>query len=133
MSQILEKIALQCLNGAENNTMSFPEILSILKGAGFDGYMVDFRRKSATYYMCEGGCIDLPITISDLTVAELFQVKLIQNAIHEAQQMVDDYSYRGFCQKVTTGGCAGYIVSLSGERAVYFGRSGEMHTEYFPQ
>jgi hypothetical protein len=30
-------------------------------------------------------------------------------------------------------GCAGYIVSFSGRRVVYVGRTAEVHTEYFPQ
>jgi hypothetical protein len=30
-------------------------------------------------------------------------------------------------------GCAGYIVSFTGRRAVYFGRNAEIHVECFPQ
>ena len=31
-----------------------------------------------------------------------------------------------------TAGCAGCIVSLLGQRVVYYVRTGETHTEYFP-
>jgi hypothetical protein len=35
-----------------------------------------------------------------------------------------------FCAKFA--GCAGYLASLLGRRTVYFGRTGETHTEYIP-
>jgi hypothetical protein len=41
-------------------------------------------------------------------------------------------AYKGFCEKVLAAGCAGYIVSLAGRRAVYFGRTAETHVELFP-
>jgi uncharacterized protein YbcV (DUF1398 family) len=42
------------------------------------------------------------------------------------------YTYQGFCSKVAGAGCAGYVVSLLGRRVLYYGRTGETHTEYFP-
>ena len=35
-------------------------------------------------------------------------------------------------EKVLAAGCVGYIVSIVGRRAVYFGRSAETHVELFP-
>jgi hypothetical protein len=47
--------------------------------------------------------------------------------------LVPGYTYQGFCRKVTElGGAAGYFVSIVGKRVLYFGVSGETHTEYFP-
>ncbi len=43
------------------------------------------------------------------------------------------YTYRGFCEKAAAAGCAGYLVSFSGRRALYFGRDGATHVEPFPQ
>lgn len=57
----------------------------------------------------------------------------MQAAIREAQALVPGYSYRGFCEKAAAAGCALYIVSFSGRRAAYVGRSGDTHTEHFPQ
>jgi len=34
---------------------------------------------------------------------------------------------------VVAAGCTGYLVSFPGQRAVYFGRTGETHVEHFPQ
>ena len=40
--------------------------------------------------------------------------------------------YREFCARIAASGCVGYLVSLAGRRAVYYGRTGETHVEYFP-
>jgi len=57
---------------------------------------------------------------------------VVADAIREAQQMIPGYSYNKFCAKVMDAGCAGYLVSLIGKRVVYYGRTGEIHTEHFP-
>jgi uncharacterized protein YbcV (DUF1398 family) len=56
----------------------------------------------------------------------------VREAIREAQQAAESYTYKGFCDKVAGAGCAGYLVSFPGRRVLYFGRTGETHTEYFP-
>jgi uncharacterized protein YbcV (DUF1398 family) len=66
-------------------------------------------------------------------IAGSFGISAVQAAIREAQQLVPGYTYAGFCAKVMAAGCAGYIVSFVGRRAVYFGRTAETHIEHFPQ
>ena len=68
-----------------------------------------------------------------MPVAEAFDTAAIQAAIREAQQLVPGYTYKDFCRKVMDAGCAGYIVSFSGRRAVYFGGTAETQVEHFPQ
>ncbi|MFT4089605.1 MAG: DUF1398 family protein [Asticcacaulis sp.] len=126
------EIAKHCLEGAEANTLSFPQIVGILNAAGFEGYMIDFRRADATYYLPDGETVELPIPPVSAPVATQFNAAAIQSAIYEAQQQTPDYSYTGFCTKVAAAGCAGYIVSITGRRVVYFGRTAEIHTEHFP-
>ena len=65
-------------------------------------------------------------------VAATFDAVAIQATVREAQALVPGYTYQGFCAKVTAAGCAGYMVSLLGRRAVYFGRTAETHVELFP-
>ena len=112
--------------------MSFPEGLRLLMDAGFDGYAVDFRKACRTYYRPEGTALTLETTPVATAVAADFDAAAVQAAIREAQAMVSGYTYRGFCAKVAGAGCAGYLVSLSGRRVLYYGRSGETHTEHFP-
>jgi uncharacterized protein YbcV (DUF1398 family) len=125
-------IARATLNGAETNEMTFPQSVKMLMDAGFDGYAVDYRRSARTYYMPDGRTLELEIPRTEASVAERFNGSAVIEALREAQALVPGYTYRGFCEKVVKAGCAGYIVSLLGKRVLYFGRTGETHTEYFP-
>jgi uncharacterized protein YbcV (DUF1398 family) len=103
----------------------------VLVEAGFDGYAVDFRRSTRAYYMPDGAAIELK-TERTGPVAERFDAAVIKEALREAQALVPGYTYKGFCAKVAGAGCAGYLVSLIGKRVLYYGRTGETHTEIFP-
>ncbi len=124
-------IARATLEGAESGAQTFPDSVRILMEAGFDGYAVDFRCSTRTYYMPDGRTITLKTGMTG-PVAERFDAAAIKAAIGEAQAMVPGYTYQGFCAKVARAGCAGYAVSLLGKRVLYYGRTGEAHTEYFP-
>jgi len=121
-----------CLAGAEANTITFPEIVSMLIREGFEGYAIDFRRCSAIYYLPDGDSVECPTHRIDHPVAAAFDQPLLQAAIREAQQLVPGYTYKGFCEKAASAGCAGYIVSFSGRRVLYYGRTAETHVELFP-
>ncbi|MFC7400393.1 DUF1398 domain-containing protein [Chelatococcus sp. GCM10030263] len=128
-----QKAAAQaCLEGAEGNLMTCPQIVGMLMQAGFEGYAIDFRRATATYYLPDGEGIELPAHRIDAPVAPTFDTTLMQAAIKEAQQQVPGYTYKGFCRKAALAGCASYIVSFSGRRALYIGRTAETHVENFP-
>ncbi|MGH8111844.1 MAG: hypothetical protein ACREPL_07930 [Rhodanobacteraceae bacterium] len=131
MNTYWQDIARTTLEGAESGAQTFPECVRALMEAGFDGYAVDFRCATRTYYMLDGQTITLE-TYRTEPVAERFAANEIKAAIGEAQAMVPGYSYKGFCAKVARAGCAGYAVSLLGKRVLYYGRTGETHTEYFP-
>jgi uncharacterized protein YbcV (DUF1398 family) len=125
-------LARATLEGSESGTMTFPQSLRILMEASFDGYAVDLRRSTRTYYMPNGETIELEMEPTPAPVAEAFDASAVRGAIREAQALVPGYTYKGFCAKVAAAGCAGYVVSLLGRRVLYYGRTGETHTEYFP-
>jgi len=125
-------LARATLEGSESGTMTFPQNLRILMEAGFDGYAVDFRRSTRTYYMPSGEVFELKTAPTSTPVAETFDASVVKEAIHEAQVLVLGYTYKGFCAKVARAGCAGYVVSVLGRRVLYYGRTCETHTEYFP-
>ena len=132
MTKDWKEIARAILEGAEADTMTFPESVRMLMEGGFDGYAVDFRSATRTYYLPDGRTLELQTVRLSVPVAERFDAVVVKDAIREAQQMVPGYSYKKFCAKVMGAGCGGYIVSLLGKRVVYYGRTGEIHTEYFP-
>ena len=112
--------------------MTFPQIVGTLTTAGFESYMVDFRRAVATYYLPDGESIELPAHAAQTAVGAAFDPAALGAAIREAQTLAPGYTYKGFCAKARAAGCAGYIVSFTGRRAVYFGRTAEIHVEHFP-
>jgi len=121
-----------CLEAADSGAMTFPEIVGTLLEAGFESYAIDFRRATATYYLPNGEAIELTAHAVKTAIAPMLDTARMQAALREAQQLVDGYTYRGFCEKAASAGCAGYIVSFSGRRALYFGRTAETHVEHFP-
>jgi uncharacterized protein YbcV (DUF1398 family) len=127
-----KSVAKTCLEGAEDNTLTFPQIVGALMQEGFEGYAIDFRRAVATYYLPDGDSVELPTHKIEVPIAPTFDAAPIQAAIKEAQQLVPGYTYKGFCKKVASAGCAGYIVSFSGRRTLYIGRTAETHVEHFP-
>lgn len=124
--------AAACLKAAETDAKTFPEILSVLSQEDFEGYEVDFRRSVTTYYTTCGKCLTLDMHKVSEPVAATFDATALQRAIREAQEKMHGYTYLGFCKKAVAAGCASYIASLSGRRALYIGRTAETHVEPFP-
>jgi uncharacterized protein YbcV (DUF1398 family) len=125
-------VAAACLQGAESGSMSFPQIVGMLIEAGFESYLIDYRRAIAIYYLPDGDNVELTTHKVEQAVAPVFDAPAIRAAIREAQQLAAGYTYNGFCRKTAAAGCAGYIVSFSGRRVLYFGRTAETHVEHFP-
>lgn len=132
MNAQLKATAHKCLDGAESGAMTFPEIVSTLMEAGFEGYFVDFRRGMVAYYLPSGESVELSGANPPAPVAAHFNAAVVREAIREAQTLAPGYTYKGFVAKVAGAGCAGYIVSFFGRRVLYFGRTAETHVEHFP-
>ncbi|HTO40446.1 MAG TPA: hypothetical protein VL026_05665 [Rhizomicrobium sp.] len=126
-------VAKNCLNAAHNGSLSFPEIVGKLIAAGFEGYTVDYRRNTQIYYLPDGDSVMLDMPPSAGSVAATFDAAGVEALVRWAQANGPDYSYKAFCEKVKTAGCAGYLVSFLGRRVVYFGRTAEIHVEHFPK
>lgn len=125
-------IATACLHAAHDGSLSFPEIVGRLIDAGFEGYSVDYRAHSQTYYPAGAPGIPLIMPGEPPPVAAAFDASAVAAQVAWAQSGAADYSYEGFCQRVTAAGCAGYLVSFPGRRVVYYGRDAQTHVEHFP-
>ena len=132
MNSDLQNIALHAMWAAERGTLTFPEIIAKLLAAGFEGYAIDLRRETATYYRPDDDSVQFETHYTPNPVAPAFDAVALKAAIREAQTLAPGYTYAGFCAKAKAAGCAGYLVSFPGRRATYFGRTGETHTEHFP-
>jgi uncharacterized protein YbcV (DUF1398 family) len=128
-----QDLARTTLEGSESGALTFPQSVRMLTQAGFDGYAVDFRRATRTYHMPDGEALELKTAQTPAPIAVRFDAAIIKEALREAQALVPGYTYKSFCAKVAGAGCAGYLVSFAGKRVLYYGRTGETHTEYFPR
>lgn len=126
-------IAETCLHAAHDGSLSFPEIVGKLIAAGFEGYTVDCRRNSQTFYLPDGDSVALDMQPSAGNVAAAFDATEVARLVRWAQANPAEYSYLAFCEKAKAAGCAGYLVSFPGRRVVYFGRTAEIHVEHFPK
>ncbi len=126
-------VAKACLQAAHDGSLSFPEIVGRLIAAGFEGYTVDYRRDSQTYYLPDGDSVAWDMPQSGGSVAAMFDAAAVERLVRWAQANPADYSYIAFSQRVKAAGCAGYLVSFLGRRVVYFGRTAETHVELFPK
>lgn len=125
-------IARDVVEAAATGSRDFGQIVGALMSAGFDGYLVDFRTATQTFYLPDGKSHIVQIHDTGIPVAEAFDAGVVREAIREAQTKAVGYTYFGFCEKVVRAGCAGYLVTFAGKRVLYFGRDGQIHTEYFP-
>ena len=125
-------LAETCLNAAHEGSISFPDIVGALTEAGFDGYIVDYRRDTTTYFLPDGDSHVLPNHPSGGMVAAVFDRAGIAARIRWAQSGDPGYTYAAFSARVKALGCAGYIVSFPGRRVLYFGRTPETQVEHVP-
>jgi len=132
MDASISAIIRDCHLASEEDRLDFPQILAALHQAGIEGYMVDFRRSTKTFYLPDGESLELPSHDIGVKVSAVFDAAIIEAAVREAQTKAPGYTYKSFCAKVMQAGCAGYIVSILGRRVVYFGRTAETHVEHFP-
>lgn len=126
-------IAQDSLQAAHDGSLSFPDIVGRLIGAGFEAYLIDYRRQAATYYLPDGDSVTLDMRASQGAVAAAFDQAGIAAQVKWAQANPPDYNYSAFCANVKALGCAGYLVSFLGRRVLYFSRTAETHVEHFPQ
>ena len=125
-----EDVAEACTHGSDNGSLTFPQVLGKLQEAGVERYLVDLVRGDRTYYRADGKSCVVSGSPIGLSPAAAFDAAGVEAAIRASQARAIDYGE--FCRRVVDAGCVGYVVSLLGRRAVYFGRTGETHVEPFP-
>ncbi len=119
----------RALRQSEAGELRFPEVIGILREAEVESYQVDFLRGDDTFYLLDGRTHTEPIEAGE--VAAEFLRESVVDAIRAAQ--ADRIRYPEFVRRILDAGVAAYRVHLTGERAVYVGRKGEMHVEEFPK
>jgi len=126
----VKRIVTECTAGSDAARLTFPEVVMRLMRAGVERYHADLVRAEKTYYMPGGASHAVPSAKLRAAPARDFSAAGVDAAVRAIQAQNIDYAE--FCERIAAAGCVGYIVSLVGRRAVYFGRTGENHLEPFP-
>lgn len=120
----------ECTAGSDAGRMTFPDVVAKLSAAGVERYHADLLRGEKTYYLPDGESLVIACTPLDGPPAMPFSAAGVDAAVRRVQAKASNY--HEFCADIAGAGCVDYIVSLTGRRAVYFGRTGEAHVELFP-
>lgn len=120
----------ECVRSSLSGTMTFPDVLRVLKSIGVERYHADYSRQENTYYLVNGQSHIVSSPHPEHETAQDFSAENVAAAVGESQR--GEHAYLDFVRKTMNAGCVGYFVQLAGCRVQYFGRKGEIHTEIFP-
>jgi uncharacterized protein YbcV (DUF1398 family) len=120
----------ECTEASDQERISFPEVVTKLMQAGVERYHADLLRAEKIYYLPSGESYRVPAVPMQATPAPAFAADGVAAAVRAIQQQ--KIQYREFCERIAQAGCVGYIVSMAGRRAVYYGRTGDSYVEPFP-
>lgn len=119
------------LHDSETGSATFPEVVGTLIQADCEGYLKDLAARRITYYMADGATHTEPLTLPVPAIPDTFDESALVDALRAAQR--DEIRYPEFIRRAVHAGVAVYRVHIAGARAVYLGRKGDLHVEYFPQ
>lgn len=125
-----QSVAEACHRDSIEGRTVFPAVLARLAAAGVERYRADLARGETVYYRPEGEAHVVADARLMREVAAAFAAAGVESAIRGVQ--AGQLAYPAFCDAIAAAGCADYLVSLAGRRAVYSGRNGEAHVEPFP-
>jgi uncharacterized protein YbcV (DUF1398 family) len=124
------KVMQECTDASDHERITFPEVVTKLARAGVERYHADLLRAEKIYYLPSGESHRVQAGPIEATPAAAFTADGVAAAVRASQQQ--QIKYREFCERIAQAGCVGYIVSLAGRCAVYYGRTGDSYVEPFP-
>jgi uncharacterized protein YbcV (DUF1398 family) len=129
MDAHVKDVVHEATRGSEDGRMAFPAVLRALGEAGVGRYHADLATGARTYFMPDG---DFEITQGAPVrgAAPAFDPDGVKAALKKVQ--AGAIGYPEFCRWIADAGCVGYLVSLSGRNALYYGRSNDSYIEWFP-
>lgn len=119
-----------CAARSAAGEIHFGEVVSILMASGIERYHADYTRMETTYYAVDGCSHVVPMLGEHGSVAMGFSAGEVERAVRRSQR--GEVRYPQFTRLVLEAGCVGYFVQIAGRCVQYFGRNGEVHTEWFP-
>ena len=130
MTQDQINIATECAQLSAAGKITFGEVVGKLIAAGFERYHADYPRAETTYYLPDGTSHAVLWSHAAPSIGTEFSAKVIEASVRQSQR--GEIKYEQFVKQTTAAGCVGYFVQITGQRVQYFGRNGDIHTEWFP-
>jgi uncharacterized protein YbcV (DUF1398 family) len=130
MKDEVRATVLEVTRASDASSISFPGVVGKLVEAGVERYHADLVRAEKTYYLPNGESEVVSTEPVRAPLAAQFSAAGVDAAVRASQ--AGAITYHEFCERVLAAGCVAYVVSIVGRRAMYYGRSGETHTELFP-
>lgn len=130
MREDVVEVVQECTDGSDQERVTFPEVVAKLAGVGVERYHADLLRAEKIYYLPSGESQRVQAAPIAAVPPAAFTADGVAAAVRAIQQQ--QIKYREFCERIAEAGCVGYIVSLAGRRAVYYGRTGDSYVEPFP-
>jgi uncharacterized protein YbcV (DUF1398 family) len=130
MSPDVKDVIVECMRASDEERRSFGEVVTMLMKAGVERYHADLVRGGKTFYLPNGESELVESKPATVAPAREFSAAGVEAAVTAAQ--AGRIQYGEFCKLAAEAGCVGYIVSIAGQRVVYFGRTGDTHVEWFP-
>jgi uncharacterized protein YbcV (DUF1398 family) len=129
MDAHVKDVVREMSKASDDERITFPEVVKALMEVGIERYHADLVVGRKTYYLPDGDFEEVEAHKVEGTAGE-FSTKGVEKAVRLIQRQ--EIGYCGFCRLIADAGCVGYFVSLTGRRAVYYGRTGDEHVERFP-
>jgi len=120
----------ECTHASDDERISFPEVVARLMRSGVERYHADLIRAEKIYYMPNGESHRTPCKAVTCEAPGGFSAARVESAVRAIQRK--EIGYHEFCERIAAAGCVGYVVSLAGGRAVYYGRTFDTYVEPFP-
>jgi uncharacterized protein YbcV (DUF1398 family) len=129
MDAHVKDIVREMSKASDHERITFPAVVKALMEVGIERYHADLVVGRKTYYLPDGDFEDVEVHKVEAAAGE-FSAEGVEKAVRAIQRQ--ESGYRKFCRMIANAGCVGYFVSLTGRRAVYYGRTGDEHVEWFP-
>ena len=129
MDAQVKKVVREMSEASDEEHITFPEVVKALMAVHIERYHADLVAGRKTYYLPNGDFEEVEVHKAG-GAAMTFSVEGVEKAVRAIQRR--EIAYREFCRQIADAVCVGYFVSLAGRRAVYYGRVGDEHVEWFP-
>ncbi len=130
MDSGVKEVMVEATRASDEERATFGDVVMKLIQAGVERYHCDLVRGEKTYYLPNGESEVVAGEAVGVAPAGEFSAAGVDAAVREIQ--AGKIQYRTFCTRIAEAGCVGYLVSLAEQRAVYYGRTGDCHVEWFP-